>query len=176
MHKNESIICPKCGESEFLTRRWVRNSYYPKLEALEISVYETKLEQLKRNPSDSYAQRVVNIRKSFIRGKRYRGKSTKHLIQETEDNFDKEECYRVHTDRYYYFYIGHYDKDLYQKQKEDYELKKRKSKPTGRKWCKLKLPNDDRIYYNTKKVVSEKRLEYLKNFLIKNMHKFYLNS
>ena len=99
------------------------------------------LKQLKKEPCDSYAQHMVNVRKPFIRGKRYRGKVTKHLIKGSDsnknDDFDKEECYRVHTRKYYYFYVGHYDKKLYQEQKKEYESNKRKSKPTGRRWCKL---------------------------------------
>jgi len=55
---------------------------------------------------------MVNIRKSFIKGKRYRGSSTKHLItgKEEKEDFDKEQCYKIHTRKYYYCYIGHYDK------------------------------------------------------------------
>jgi hypothetical protein len=106
-----------------------------------INEYEWFLQKLKENPSDPYAQHMVNVRKPYIRGKRYRGKSTKHLIKANDsnkkDDFDKKECYRTHTDKYYYFYVGHYDKDLYQKQKKNYEFKIRKSKPTGRRWCKL---------------------------------------
>ena len=33
------------------------------------------------------------------------------------------------------------------------------------KWSKLR--NENRIYYNTKEDISERRYEYLKNFLIK---------
>ena len=35
-----------------------------------------------------------------------------------EEDFDKEECFRIHTDKYYYFYVGHSRKELYQKQKK----------------------------------------------------------
>jgi len=166
--KSKSIICPRCGERGFLSRRWVRKSFYPQHRSIEINVYEFFLKKLQEDPSDSHAQHMVSIRKPYIRGKKYRGKP-KYLIKkydsDKDNDFDKEECYRVHTRKYYYFYVGHYDKVLYQKQKKDYELKKRKSKPYGRKWCKL--PIEDEIYYNTKEIVSEKRLEYLKNFLIK---------
>src|SRR4051794_27376477 len=95
LHKNRFIICPKCGKRGFPTFRWVRNSYYPKIAALSITVYKINMERLKRNPSDSHAQTMVNIHKSFFRGKKYRGKSTKGLISgKVEDDFDKEQCYR----------------------------------------------------------------------------------
>lgn len=74
-------------------------------------IYEKFSKKLKENPHDSYAQHMVNVRKPFIRGKKYRGQSTKHLVSVKEDGFDKEQCYRVHTYKYYYYYIGHYDKE-----------------------------------------------------------------
>jgi hypothetical protein len=120
-----------------------------------------------RNSSNLQDQRnvsYINYHKQKVTGKKYRGPSKKHLLsQETE--FDKNEYFRVRTTKKFYIYIGHYDKNLYKKQKEEHQQGERKSKPTGRRWCKL--PKEfGRCTSYQKGEVSLRKIENLGNYIM----------
>lgn len=116
------------------------------------------------NFQDQRNESYVNYHKQKVTGKNYRGPSKKHLLsQETE--FDKNEYFRVRTTKKFYIYIGHYDKDLYKKQKQEYQQGIRNSKPTGRRWCKL--PKEfGRCASYAKGQASLSKIENLENYII----------
>lgn len=90
---------------------------------------------LAKNPDNKYYQARLRDLREKVRGDRYRGR---RAIE-----FDKESVYRVSSEKYWHYYIGHYDSKKYQEQLKDYKSGKRKSRPNGRRWCKL--PNGFRI-------------------------------
>lgn len=114
------MLCPVCGEYGFLTKRWVKSSYYPKY-ASEYIICPGLREQ--------------------VTGSKYRGQPLKHLFLKhldgvVEEEQDKEQIYKItpHS-RYYHYYIGHYDKEKCNEQMIKYREHKIKSRPNGRKWC-----------------------------------------
>lgn len=118
-----------------------------------------------RNSSNlQYNESYINYHKQRVTGNKYRGPSKKHLLSQ-EPEFDKTECFRVRTHKRFYIYIGHYDKNLYKKQKQEHQQHIRKSKPTGRRWCKL--PKEfGRCPSYEKGQVSLRRIENLENYII----------
>jgi hypothetical protein len=117
------VLCPVCGKYGFLTRRWVKSSYYPK-----------------------YASEYIispGLRHEVI-GSKYSGQSLKHLEgaaaeeEEKERKREKESFYKVRPNhKYYHYFIGHYDKKKYNKQMIKYRESniKPKSRPNGRTSC-----------------------------------------
>ncbi len=73
--------------------------------------------------------------KTKVRGIRYRGKSRKYISDYVEE--DKKILYRTTSDKYGYFYIGHYDAKIYHQKMKDYKNGKIKWRPNGRRWCKV---------------------------------------
>ena len=146
----EFIVCPKCGKKGFKTERWVRSSYYPRVVSLKVMSYESALERYEKDPTNPVFQLSLNSFRNKVRGNRYRGRRDKYLIGIHEENSDKDQCYRVQSRKYCCTYIGHYDKELYKKQKQEYLEKKRKTKPNGRRWCKYpepRIPSLRQQYY-----------------------------
>jgi len=134
------VLCPKCGQFGFLSSRWVSGSYYPKFCSIKCILLEEAEEKLSKDPlSEWYKKRVTYLKKS-VRGSVYRGRSRKHLSQYNEveeDIIDKKSLKRVTYEKYLCFYVGHYDKEKYKKQMIKYREGRIKSRPNGRRWCKL---------------------------------------
>lgn len=133
--KQALIICPKCDKLGFLSVRWARSSYYPKYVSLKIMLINRDRKDLARDPTNFLAARSFERLKTLVRGTKYRGKSRKHLSDYIEE--DKRLLYRTTSDKYGYFYIGHYDAEIYQQKMKDYKNGKIKWRPNGRRWCKV---------------------------------------
>jgi hypothetical protein len=76
----------------------------------------------------------------MVRGSVYRGRSRKHLSQYNEaedDTADKKSLKIVTYGKYFCFYVGHYDKEKYKEQMDKYHQDAIKSRPNGRRRCKL---------------------------------------
>ncbi len=127
-HSKGDFLCPKCREYGFLTKRWVRSSYYPKYASTSCSRLEEEVAELKKNPNDPAQKKYVEYFRALVTGNRYRGEEQNKL-------FDRTACYRVFTRKYFKYYVGHYDKKKYEKQMKQFKAKKRKSQPNGRRWC-----------------------------------------
>ena len=79
---------------------------------------------------------------STVRGNVYRDTSDRYILtqaSEYEQEIPEEKSwYRVRYGRYWQFYIAHYDPGKYKEQMTDYKEGKRKSRPNGRRECKLR--------------------------------------
>jgi hypothetical protein len=136
-----TIICPHCGKPGFLAWKWVRSSYYPKYASLIVMRLEEELLKLKENPTDPAQQKYVQWFRDRVRGEKYREKTwDKYRVGANNQPtpLDGNIVYRVSSSKYKYLYVGHYDADKYQKEKADFKAGKRKSKPSGRRWCYLR--------------------------------------
>jgi hypothetical protein len=104
----KSVVCPKCGKPGFLALRWVRSSHYCKI---EIPNYVSQwAEKQVPNPIAGNGQEVTIARKRNFR-------------------------------RYapiWHLYIGHYDSEKYKNAMEEYKSGRLKSRPNGRRWCKVR--------------------------------------
>jgi hypothetical protein len=125
------VLCPKCGEFGFISGRWVSSSYYPKFASISCNRLEKEEQRLSKNPSSEGQKRWVDYFRNKVRGTIYRGRSR------IEDIPDKKSLYRVTYGKYFCFYIGHYDKEKYKEQIIKYHEGKIKSRPNGRRWCKI---------------------------------------
>jgi len=132
--KRYKVLCPVCGEYGFLSRRWVKSSYYPMYCSYDILF-------------------GLGFGKT-VRGSRYRGEpqsqyDTTGYTQEQEkmDRYrDRKSLYRITYRKHVHNYIGHYSSEKYREQMQDYKMHKRKSRPNGRKWCYLQ--SDSYLYPN----------------------------
>jgi len=113
MNRKKLILCPKCRRSGFLSKRWVESVYYPRYTSLCLK-WKNNQERLERTE--------------------YRGDPPETF---GTINTDKSKFVRAIYGKYYYYYIGHYDPEKYQKDLERYKKGELKSKPNGRRWCKL---------------------------------------
>ena len=127
-HRKGVFLCPKCGEYGFLAKRWVRSSYYPKYASASRIRLEEEIAKLEKNPHDPTQKKYVKFFRTLVTGSRYRGEEANKL-------FDRAACYRVFTQKYFKYYVGHYDKKRYEEHMKEFKEKKRKSKPNGRRWC-----------------------------------------
>jgi hypothetical protein len=109
------ILCPRCGEYGFKSKRWIRSSYYPKYVSLYIEC-----------PYPRFGEEVT--------GSEYIGEAEPYSGVEREP---VKEPYKVLGRKRIAYYIGHYDSKKYHQQMKDYRAKRRKSRPNGRKWCYL---------------------------------------
>jgi hypothetical protein len=105
-------------------------------------------ERHRANPDDEKAEATYLALNRKIRGNTYRGE---HLIGLTDSlnvpqDFDKRSCYRVTYGKYLQYYVAHYDPKKYQRQKRDYKAGRLKSKPNGRRECKLRIKRDLRSF------------------------------
>ncbi len=91
-----------------MARRWVRSSYYPKIASTSCRRLEEEIAKLEKNPNDPGQKEYVEYFRTFVRGSRYRGEEANKL-------FDRTACYRVSTQKYDKYYVGHYDKERYTK-------------------------------------------------------------
>ena len=139
-------ICPECGEPGFLTIRWVRSSRYPKHASLDCMLVEEAENHLAKSPDNEYYQARLRWLRETVRGHRYRDREVKEFI-------DKQFVYRVSSKKYFHYYVGHYDPKKYQEQMINYGNGKRKSRPNGRKWCKLRYSSYREVYQNGRKYI-----------------------
>jgi hypothetical protein len=125
------VLCPVCGQYGFLSKRWVRSSYYPKY----------------------YTSHEYHRDKSTLRGSRYRGELLKSVYsaveQENEQEQHKESLKRVTYRKRIHTYVGHYDEAKYKVQMIKFRQGLLKSKPNGRKWCHVQSTVD--FYTNAAK-------------------------
>jgi hypothetical protein len=124
-------LCPRCGKEGFLTVRWVRSSYYPKVASIYVMEVKALEKRLRSDPNNEDLQSRYNSCREHVRGYKYRR-------MEEINTLDKQSIYRVSSSKRWYTYMGHYDKDVYKKQMANYRNGMRKSRPNGRTWCKLK--------------------------------------
>ena len=149
--KKKVVICPSCGKKGFLIKRWVESQYYPQFVSLDVQMLEYYQEQVKKNPNNTLLQfRLKIFQEKVKKGIKYRGPIKKFLIKTEEENTNnKKDWYRVTYNRYFYYYICHYDKETYNKNMERYRKGELKSRPNGRKCHKLK-ENDYQESYDKK--------------------------
>jgi hypothetical protein len=83
------------------------------------------------DPNNEDLQSRYNSLRERVRGYKYRR-------MEDINTLDKQSIYRVSGPKRWYTYMGHYDKDAYKKQMVNYRNGMRKSRPNGRRWCKVK--------------------------------------
>lgn len=98
----------------------------------------------KANPNDEKAKATYLVWGRKARGYRYRGEHLTGLTGSLNvpQDFDKRSCYRVTYGKYLQYYVAHYDPKKYRKQMEDYKAGRRKSRPNGRRECKLRINRD----------------------------------
>jgi hypothetical protein len=145
--KGRKYVCPKCGRKGTLTRRWVRSSYRPKSFSWLCDSLDRAKTQLKAGPNlknkviqlvDQKSLTSSNEIPRLMKLGEYVDKM-REQISGSKYSLDKKdrEAYVIRSKKKYYYYIGHYDSDVYQKQMISYKNGKRKSRPNGRRWCKL---------------------------------------
>jgi hypothetical protein len=135
-------ICPKCGKRGFLVVRWVRASYYPRYSSIDILEVEQKREELAKDPENKEIQSWLNQFGNGFSGNRYWGHVRPTPLGLSE--MRKQNFYRVITRKYYCYYFGHYDAEKQRQQMINYRSGKRRSRPNGRKWCKVSVGISDR--------------------------------
>jgi hypothetical protein len=138
------ILCPRCGKYGFVSQRWVESTYYPQFESIAVGMKQFWSERYTKNPGDKKAKATYKVWSLKVKGNRYRGE---HLTGLTDSlnvphDFDKRSCYRVTYGRYLQYYVAHYDPMKYQNQMEDYKAGRRRSRPNGRRECKLRINRD----------------------------------
>lgn len=96
--------------------------------------------QVKKDPTNPSLQVRLKRFEYKVKGTKYLGEKKNFLIKPEESNpiKDKKDYYRVTYKRYSYYYIGHYDKEKYEKNMERYKKGEIKSRPNGRIWHKLR--------------------------------------
>jgi hypothetical protein len=137
---DKKVTCPRCGSIGYLTNRWVRSSYYPYHQSIDIDYFEGARRRLSKEPNDTYSQSIVYELGKRIKGTQYQGEPKKHFIDynpQTSSSF-----YRISSEKYYHWYVGHYSGKKYQEQMRRYKNQGRRSRPNGRKWCSLREGSD----------------------------------
>ena|SRR5215210_4369196 len=105
----KSVRCPRCKKQGFLSLRWVRSSHYCKIEHPYL-------------PSKYVEKEIVKVRADGEK------KLTK-LVKRWYVTYSPS----IHP------YIGHYDEEKYKKAMEKYKNGRLKSRPNGRRWCKVRF-------------------------------------
>jgi hypothetical protein len=93
---------------------------------------EEEQEKLAKNPKNKDAEKYVNYFRHRVKGSKYRGDESVNNNKDSAATI----YYRVSSERYYHYYIGHYDPAKYRQQMVKYKNGQRKSRPNGRRWCK----------------------------------------
>jgi hypothetical protein len=159
--KLSKALCPKCEQFGFFRKMDIPSNYYPKFWSVKCTLLEGAINSLSKNPSSKfYKKRVAhfrNIVRGYVKGdsKEFRGRSKKHLqdnqyTNKIENIKDKKSLVRVTYGKYPCMYIGHYDKEKYKKEMIRYHQGQIKSRPNGRRWCKL-----PRYYRNQYQIVND---------------------
>ena len=126
------------------------SSYYPKKYSMDIDYLEIYERMISKDPSKANAEfygrelKCTTINPypidmkvgDYIRTERKRISGNRYAEGRKE-----EDAYKVRYKNYYY-YVGHYDAAKYRTQMRDYKSGKRKSRPNGRKECKLPKGTD----------------------------------
>lgn len=146
-----------CGQFGFISGRWVGSSYYPKFASINCIMLKEEEQILSKHPFSEWHKSRVDYFRKKVRGTIYRGKSR------IEDIPNKESLYRVTYGKYFCFYIGHYDKQKYKEQMIKYREGKLKSRPNGRKWCKIHTS------FNKYRIIGRPGERYVK-FIKSNSH------
>src|SRR5215217_5777154 len=104
----KGVVCPRCKKQGFLSLRWVRSSHYCKIEHPYLPKKYVEKEIVKAK-ADGEKELTKSVKRWYV-------------------------TYRpsVHP------YIGHYDEEKYKKTMEKYRSGKLKSRPNGRRWCKVR--------------------------------------
>src|SRR5215211_4032195 len=116
--KRGDFLCPLCGEYGFLAKRWVRSNYYPKYASTSCIRLEEEMAKLEKNSNDPAQKKYVEYFRTLVTGSRYRGEEANKL-------FDRTACYRVFTQKYDKYYVGHYDKERYKEHMKQFVERKR---------------------------------------------------
>ena len=157
--EKNSVICPSCGKKGFLTKRWVESQYYPQFGSLDVDRLEDLKGRVKKYPDNILLQTRLKRLEKKVKGNKYLGEKKKFLINPEEEHIDdNKDWYRVTYKRYFYYYICHYDKQLYAKNMERYRNGELKSRPNGRISHKLRENDYEDTYdkYGNKKIIVRK--------------------
>lgn len=103
-----SVICPKCDKTGFLTLRWVRSSHYCK------------------------------IKHPYLKSKHVEKEVINPIADEGKELTKSVHRWYVTYTPIWHLYIGHYDAEKYKKAMEKYKSGRLKSRPNGRRWCKVR--------------------------------------
>ena len=137
-----------CGKKGFLSRRWVKSSYYPMYASKRCAFLNMLEYRLSVDPSNATVRYQIGRIREDIRGDHYRGDSKYflpgHDKKEDKEYFDKSTAYRLSSFKFYYDYVGHYSPEKYEKEMNDFRQGKRKSRPNGRIWHKIPVEKDQR--------------------------------
>ena len=125
----------------FKACKWVESTYYPQFESITVKMMQFWSERYAKYPDDKKAKATYQVWSLKVKGNRYRGEHLTGLIDSLNvpHDFDKRSCYRVTYGRYLQYYVAHYDPKKYQIQMEDYKAGRRRSRPNGRRECKLRI-------------------------------------
>jgi hypothetical protein len=102
------VECPRCGKSGFLTLRPVYSSHYCLIKI------PYKIQKF--------------VKKQIVNPASGKGEEPTKLVNR----------WRVAYGPFWHFYIGHYDAEKYKKAMEKYKKGGLKSRPNGRRWCKVR--------------------------------------
>ncbi len=130
----KSVICPRCDKQGFLTLRWVRSSHY------------------------------CQIKHPYLKSKYVKKEIIKAIADGEKELTELVDRWYVTYRRSVHPYIGHYDAEKYKKAIEKYKSGRLKSRPTGRRWCKVR--------YNRVKRQNQSDLEMLMakyNFTLRDL-------
>ena len=105
-------------------------------------------ERAAKHPGDKKAEATHQVWSRKVKGERYRGEHITGLTESlnVDPDFDRSSCYRVTYGKYLQYYFAHYDPKKYQEQMKDYKAERRKSKPNGRRECKLRINRDSKSF------------------------------
>jgi hypothetical protein len=119
---------------------------------------ERREAELAKDPNNLALKLSLERFKRKVAGKLYREEPRKHLVghDDSENTQDKKSLYRVTYGKYTYFYIGHYDKQKYKEQMIKYRAGIIKSRPNGRRWCKLSK------YFHRYRIVDDANGKYIR--------------
>jgi len=109
---------------------------------MEVDLLERAKEKLTKEPANKQLRTWIRKLRKRVKGVRYRGDSIEGIAindiwTAKERRGQKEGNYKVISSKFDYEYFGHYDPKKYREQMEKYKQGLRKSRPNGRKWCKI---------------------------------------
>lgn len=156
------VNCPKCRKPGFLTRRWVRTSYFPEFSNSPYIV-EGYLEALdSKSKMTSHFARMGKIHLEKVRIYEFKRAYLENGVTKYEyicthdpsgnrvghsrilNKKGKKRIFQVLGPKIIRYYIGHYDSKKYQQNLKKYKNRELKSRPNGRVWCLVK----DNISWN----------------------------
>lgn len=156
------VICPKCEQNGFLSRRWTRGSYFPQVASNGTMAFESyyRLLDAGREISPYLRQRVEAI-KGRVKVFEYTGRcsidSKNNSVYEYASTSGpgklgqrryvklpsgsgtnvRKRIFQVLRRPEIRYYVGHYDSKKYHEKMKQYKEGKIKSRPNGRTWCLL---------------------------------------